>query len=166
MEHKRILPLTLTFRWGRDVPTLYLVRRFLPGARSSPGSTHATGIPWFSFRRLVVLELIELGDLPGIAFQPEAPWGEHTRWLTCMTIDPWAFGADREIVRHALAAAEIESRPLWKPMHLQPVFAECEHVGGAVSEVQIQVEARVAVPSAGDAICAGGLLQRPHIGGG
>jgi dTDP-4-amino-4,6-dideoxygalactose transaminase len=77
----------------------------------------------------------ELGDLPGIAFQPEAPWGEHTRWLTCMTIDPRAFGADREIVRHALAAAEIESRPLWKPMHLQPVFAECERVGGAVSEM-------------------------------
>lgn len=75
-----------------------------------------------------------LGDVPGIVFQPEAPWGRHTRWLTCMVIDPREFGADRETVRQALAAAAIESRPLWKPMHLQPVFAGSEHVGGAVSE--------------------------------
>jgi dTDP-4-amino-4,6-dideoxygalactose transaminase len=75
-----------------------------------------------------------LGDVPGIALQPEAPWGRHTRWLTCITIDPEAFGADREAVRLALAVEGIESRPLWKPMHRQPVFAGCEHVGGAVSE--------------------------------
>jgi dTDP-4-amino-4,6-dideoxygalactose transaminase len=75
-----------------------------------------------------------LGDVPGIAFQPEAAWGRHTRWLTCMVIDPRAFGADREAVRAALAAEGIESRPLWKPMHLQPVFAGCDHVGGAVAE--------------------------------
>lgn len=75
-----------------------------------------------------------LGDLPGIGFQPEAAWGRHTRWLANITIDPAAFGADREVVRQALAAAEIESRPLWKPMHQQPVFAGCESVGGAVAE--------------------------------
>lgn len=75
-----------------------------------------------------------LGDVPGISFQPEAPWGRHTRWLTCMLIDPKEFGVDRETVRLALAEEEIESRPLWKPMHLQPVFAGTEHVGGAVSE--------------------------------
>ena len=76
----------------------------------------------------------QLADVPGIAFQPEAPWGRHTRWLTCITIDPAAFGADRETVRQALAAANIEARPLWKPMHMQPVFAGCAVVGGAVSE--------------------------------
>lgn len=75
-----------------------------------------------------------LGDLPGIEFQPEASWGRHSRWLSCMTIDPTAFGADREDVRLALEAANIESRPFWKPLHLQPVFAECEMVGGAVCE--------------------------------
>ena len=75
-----------------------------------------------------------LGDLPGIGFQPEAPWGRHSRWLTCMTIDPVAFGMDREAVRLALEAANIESRPFWKPLHLQPVFAECEVIGGAVGE--------------------------------
>ncbi|MGI8690724.1 MAG: DegT/DnrJ/EryC1/StrS family aminotransferase [Thermomicrobiales bacterium] len=75
-----------------------------------------------------------LGDLPGITFQPEAPWGRHTRWLINILIDPAAFGAGREVVRQALAAEEIESRPLWKPMHTQPVFAGCEHIGGAVAE--------------------------------
>ncbi len=74
-----------------------------------------------------------LGDLPGIAFMPEAPWGRATRWLTCITVDPAEFGADREAIRLALEAEDIESRPLWKPMHLQPVFAGCEVVGGAVA---------------------------------
>ncbi len=75
-----------------------------------------------------------LGALPGIRFMPEAPWGQHTRWLTVLTIDPELFGATREDVRLALEAENIESRPLWKPMHLQPVFAECEAVGGRVAE--------------------------------
>ena len=76
----------------------------------------------------------ELGGIPGIAFQPEAPWGRHTRWLTCLTVDPTAARCDREALRLGLEAANIESRPLWKPMHMQPVFAECETVGGAVAE--------------------------------
>lgn len=74
-----------------------------------------------------------LGDLPGLSFMPEAPWGRHTRWLTCLTIDPDVFGADRDTVRLALEADDIEARPVWKPMHLQPVFAGRETVGGAVA---------------------------------
>jgi pyridoxal phosphate-dependent aminotransferase EpsN len=74
-----------------------------------------------------------LGDLPGVAFAEEMPWGTHSRWLTCLTIDPREAGTDRERVRLALEAADIESRPVWKPMHLQPVFAECPMVGGDVS---------------------------------
>jgi pyridoxal phosphate-dependent aminotransferase EpsN len=73
-------------------------------------------------------------DLPGIEFMPEAPWSRSTRWLTCVLIDPKAFGADREEIRKALAAENIEARPVWKPMHLQPVFAGCECFGGEVSE--------------------------------
>jgi len=65
---------------------------------------------------------------------PEAPWGRHTRWLTTLTIVPEAFGATREDVRLALEAANIESRPVWKPMHLQPVYAQYEVIGGAVAE--------------------------------
>ncbi len=75
-----------------------------------------------------------LGDLPGIEFAAEMPWGRHTHWLTCCTIDPQHFGADREAVRLALDAADIEARPVWKPMHQQPVFAGCEMIGGAVAD--------------------------------
>jgi len=74
-----------------------------------------------------------LADLPGLSFAPEAPWGRHTRWLTCILIEPRDFGCDRETVRRALEAQNIEARPLWKPMHLQPLYAGCEAVGGAVS---------------------------------
>ena len=74
-----------------------------------------------------------LGDLPGVEFMPEAPYGRCTRWLTCLTIEPAAFGAAREDVRLALEAENIEARPVWKPMHLQPVFAGCRTVGGVVS---------------------------------
>jgi len=75
-----------------------------------------------------------LGNLPGIAFMPEAAFGKSTRWLTCLTIDPAAFGADREQVRLALAQEKIEARPVWKPLHLQPVFADCECIEGAVAQ--------------------------------
>ncbi len=74
-----------------------------------------------------------LGALPGLSFMPEAPFGKSTRWLTCVQVEPSAFGASREDVRLALAARDIEARPVWKPMHLQPVFRECRVVGGAVS---------------------------------
>jgi dTDP-4-amino-4,6-dideoxygalactose transaminase len=75
----------------------------------------------------------QLGDLPGIEFAVEMPWGRHTRWLTCCTIDPAEFGVDREAVRLSLEALDIESRPVWKPMHEQPVFEGCEVVGGTVA---------------------------------
>ena len=75
-----------------------------------------------------------LGAIPGLAFQPEADWGKHTRWLTCMLVDPARFGADREDIRLALEKSNIESRPLWKPMHLQPIFANCETIGGSVAD--------------------------------
>lgn len=72
-------------------------------------------------------------DLTGIEFMPEAPWGKSTRWLTCIVVDPAKFGADREAIRTALEKANIEARPLWKPMHLQPVFAAYDKFGGDVS---------------------------------
>ncbi len=75
-----------------------------------------------------------LKDLPGVEFMPEAAYGRATRWLTCLTINPSKFGADREAVRLALEAENIEARPVWKPMHLQPVFAGTRIFGGTVSE--------------------------------
>ncbi len=75
-----------------------------------------------------------LGNLPGIEFMPEAAFGRATRWLTCLTVNPTTFGAPREQVRLALAEQQIEARPVWKPLHLQPVFADCECIGGMVAE--------------------------------
>jgi dTDP-4-amino-4,6-dideoxygalactose transaminase len=74
-----------------------------------------------------------LDGVPGLSFMPEAPYGRGNLWLTCILIKPSAFGADREAVRLALAADEVESRPLWKPMHLQPIYAGCPTYGGDVS---------------------------------
>jgi dTDP-4-amino-4,6-dideoxygalactose transaminase len=75
-----------------------------------------------------------LGELPGIEWMPEAPYGRSNRWLTVILITPESFGSDRESVRLALEAENIEARPVWKPMHLQPVFKGCRVRGGAVSE--------------------------------
>ena len=74
-----------------------------------------------------------LDGVPGIAFMPEASYGTTNAWLTCIVVDPAAFGADREAIRLALEREDIEARPLWKPMHLQPVFASHVAFGGDVS---------------------------------
>ena len=75
-----------------------------------------------------------LGDLPGLTFVDEVSSGRHTRWLSVVLIDKTQFGFDSEQVRLKLEEHNIESRPLWKPMHLQPIFQDYESVGGAVSE--------------------------------
>ena len=74
-----------------------------------------------------------LSDEPGVAFMPEASYGTSNHWLTCVIVDPSAFGADREAIRIALETTDIEARPVWKPMHLQPVFAGDPIYGGDVS---------------------------------
>jgi dTDP-4-amino-4,6-dideoxygalactose transaminase len=81
-------------------------------------------------RRICDFYVNALGRLPGIEFMPEAPWSYHSRWLTVLTVDPDLFGADREQIRLALEAENIESRPVWKPMHLQPVFTAEQAIGG------------------------------------
>jgi dTDP-4-amino-4,6-dideoxygalactose transaminase len=75
----------------------------------------------------------ELGDLPGVTFPSPDRAGEPNGWLTCLTIDPAVAGVDREQVRERLLSEGIEARPVWKPMHLQPVFASCLSVGGDVA---------------------------------
>jgi pyridoxal phosphate-dependent aminotransferase EpsN len=76
----------------------------------------------------------ELGALPGVEFMPEAEFGRSNRWLTCMTIDPQRFGATREDVRLALESENIEARPVWKPLHLQPIFKDYPYYGSGVAE--------------------------------
>jgi dTDP-4-amino-4,6-dideoxygalactose transaminase len=77
-----------------------------------------------------------LSGLPGLTFMPEAAYGKSNRWLTVLQIDASSFGATPEAVRLALEAENIESRPVWKPMHAQPVFAGCRVFGGGVAEEQ------------------------------
>jgi dTDP-4-amino-4,6-dideoxygalactose transaminase len=71
-----------------------------------------------------------LAAVPGIEFMPIADYGEPNWWLTCILVDPEEFGADREQIRLALESEDIESRPTWKPLHLQPVFEGVPIVGG------------------------------------
>jgi dTDP-4-amino-4,6-dideoxygalactose transaminase len=85
-------------------------------------------------RRIFSKYKLSLTGVEGIDFMPEAPYGTSNRWLTVILISPKKFGADREEVRLALEAENIESRPVWKPMHLQPVFAGSRCIGGEVAE--------------------------------
>ena len=71
---------------------------------------------------------------PGISFQPEMEGAFSNRWLTTILID-WAWaGVSREDLRLGLEADNVEARPLWKPMHLQPVFRNCPFYGEGVAE--------------------------------
>ncbi|WP_435988093.1 DegT/DnrJ/EryC1/StrS family aminotransferase [Sulfitobacter sp. SH22] len=73
-------------------------------------------------------------ERPGISFMPE-PEGQHsTRWLTALTIDPNEISRTREDIRLMLLEHEIESRPLWKPMHMQPLYAGSDYHGNGVDE--------------------------------
>jgi pyridoxal phosphate-dependent aminotransferase EpsN len=85
-------------------------------------------------RRNFSLYAEALANQPGLSFMPEAPYGPASRWLTVLQIDPREFGACAEDVRRQLERANIESRPVWKPMHLQPLFARARRVGGEVAE--------------------------------
>jgi len=76
-----------------------------------------------------------LKDVPGVTFQSEPSADFRSNfWLTCIVIDPAVAGTDREKLRLAFEEANIESRPLWKPMHLQPVFAGCPACVNGTSE--------------------------------
>lgn len=75
----------------------------------------------------------ELGVLDGWSFNPLDPRGSPNHWLTVAQIDP-TVTSDRTTIMDALTAKRIESRPAWKPMHLQPVFADAPSIGGSVSQ--------------------------------
>jgi dTDP-4-amino-4,6-dideoxygalactose transaminase len=77
-----------------------------------------------------------LVDVPGISFMPEAPWGRASRWLSAMLMDAKTFGINPEVLRRRLAEDGIETRPVWKPLHLQPVFRGAPRAGGRVAEAR------------------------------
>lgn len=73
-------------------------------------------------------------DIPGVSFLPE-PEGFHAnRWLTCITLDSVLTRVTPQGLMQALAEDNIEARPIWKPMHLQPVFADCPAFVNGISE--------------------------------
>jgi dTDP-4-amino-4,6-dideoxygalactose transaminase len=79
-----------------------------------------------------------LADLPGITWMPESPWNRSTRWLSVLTLDAARFGAGPEDLRLALEASNIESRPVWKPLHLQPALQGLRFYGDGVSDAIFQ----------------------------
>jgi dTDP-4-amino-4,6-dideoxygalactose transaminase len=86
-------------------------------------------------RRLAISDRYraEFGDVDRVRFMPIAPWGGWNGWLTCVVFDR---AEARDAAQAALEAADIESRPLWKPMHLQPAFAgAAAHVDGTSEEL-------------------------------
>ncbi len=88
-------------------------------------------------RRVFERYQIALADLPGLSFAPDIdhlPGTRCTRWLTVIQLDPAIIPGTPEKLRQALEAENIEARPVWKPMHLQPVFQGCRAIGGAVAD--------------------------------
>ena len=68
-----------------------------------------------------------LAGIDGVEFMPEADFGRSTRWLTALTVDHDLCGVGRDEIIDALEKENIEARPVWKPMHLQPLFAGCRY---------------------------------------
>jgi len=85
-------------------------------------------------REIFAIYRRELNNLPGIDFMPEAPWGMHSRWLTVISVDKKKFGKGPENILINLEKLGIETRPVWKPMHMQKVFHGCTLKGGRVAE--------------------------------
>jgi len=125
-----------------DADDIEAVRHLASQARDpAPYYEHST--LGFNYRLSNVLAAIGCGQLhvlnalagePGLSLMPEAPYGRASRWLTVIQVDPREFGATAEDIRLNLERSNIESRPVWKPMHLQPLFAQARRVGGAVAE--------------------------------
>ena len=75
-----------------------------------------------------------LAPMAGVRVMPEAPYGRGNAWLTVITVDPEEAGVTAEQLRTDLAAHDIESRPIWKPMHMQPLHSDHAVLGGGIVE--------------------------------
>lgn len=107
----------------------------LSGLLAGVGRAQLRRLDGFVERRRSLYERYSaaLGDVPGLMFMPEASFGRSTRWLTCFTLDQPARAGVGDVVA-ALAEQNIEARPVWKPLHLQPLFRGAQAVGGSVAE--------------------------------
>jgi dTDP-4-amino-4,6-dideoxygalactose transaminase len=75
-----------------------------------------------------------LADIPGVSLQAEAPWGSHSRWLSVIYLEHGTTACRPVDVVKALECENIETRPVWRPMHTQPLFHSAQRVGGTVAE--------------------------------
>jgi pyridoxal phosphate-dependent aminotransferase EpsN len=88
-----------------------------------------------------------LGDLPGVSFMPESRGCRSNRWLSVLTVDPKLSGTTNLKIMEALALENIESRPVWKPMHMQPVFEGVEYFEHDGDECRRLFENGLCLPS-------------------
>lgn len=112
----------------------------------------------------------ELSAEEGLSFMPEATYGKSNLWLTCVLVTASRFGATREDIRQHLESCNIESRPLWKPMHLQPAFRACPARGGAVAaelfETGLCLPSGSSMSAEDQAFVVASLRQTPRCAGG
>lgn len=86
-------------------------------------------------RRAIAMRYQEaFRELEGITLMPQAAYGTHTNWLSCFLLDESAFGCSRDELIRLLDGAGVESRPVWKPMHMQELYRKQPRAGGAVAE--------------------------------
>lgn len=89
-------------------------------------------------------------DIKGIEFQPELPNSKSNRWLTALTIDEAQCGFSANDVINVLADENIEARPVWKPMHLQPLYSQYEYVAEKEDNSKKLFDQGICLPSGSD----------------
>lgn len=105
------------------------------------GTAQLGAVPAYAERRRAHYAAYQgrLGLLPGVAFLPQRPGAYDTCWLTTLTLDPARSGGiTRAEVSAALQAAGIESRPVWKPMHLQPLYHPAPYYGDGTAQAAFE----------------------------
>ena len=86
-------------------------------------------------RRIFERYFNALSTIEGIDFMPEATYGRSNRWLTTLTVDPEKTGVSRTRIIQTLEKENIEARPVWKPMHMQPLYKDCDYIKAGKEDV-------------------------------
>ncbi|MBT6938389.1 MAG: pyridoxal phosphate-dependent aminotransferase, partial [Candidatus Marinimicrobia bacterium] len=80
-----------------------------------------------------------LSHVDGFTFMQEADYGKSNRWLTTLTVNEKVVGISRTQIIDALEKENIEARPVWKPMHMQPLYKKCEYIKSDVQDVSAEL---------------------------
>lgn len=83
-----------------------------------------------------------LEGVPGLGFQPLAPWATLSPWLFCITIDETLFGRSRDAVMEHLTNAGVETRPFFIPLHQLPPFREQSRTRGEQLPITVELSSR------------------------